>query len=696
MPDVIYKEVPVVELAPDALVFINGNDTIKDEEKNAYEIRNDITSITTSLNIDSVPGSASFTVSLPDHSIRRYGNKTYRAIEIMSEIEIYMKGRFEIKRKGGTFEYPYYPVFWGMIVSISEAYADGINTLSFTCSDILYWWKIVRTGTNVAIVATQEQASKARKQMEVDSADKKPFNQYTDPALQTSLYGNRYADYTIPSTLFAIAQTTTLDFTPLEIGMDHTTGTSTKNKLSTEFDEMQQQGKAFETKIRSTIIDYWRKRFDEIARNLRLFGFKGTVTTNAAGFKDYTFNFDEESWAEIRTGTLNAGGPELMETVTKSKLEIANELRDMIQFEFYMDVNGEIIFKPPFYNINIKDSLISRIDDVDIINFNFTQSESEVVTRVDVTAQISKVANIALDKYVRRGIAIDQFLAQRYGLRIQERKCPWLKTSEDCLQFAKSELDRINSKAKSGTLTIVGRPELRLGYPIYIVSRDSFYYVKSIEHSFDFGGQFTTNIGIINERTKMVDSKGNPIKNRLFRPVGKLVDDFNLIEGGTSINKDEYDNYVKEMVIQRLCHPNKEPIKKLERSVANDGIEQKIKHEGIVEGELIESADVKSNDRAITDLEGYELIGLFKYGRNLKFENNILTIVSKDQEKTKANKAVGIDINNEDIYFSPSNSAHTSITLDNQRTSMLMIQSDDIDSYAYRAQNLTPNAEKEK
>ncbi len=691
--EVIHKEVPVTELAPDALVFINGSDTVQDEDDKKYEIRNDITSITTSLNIDSVPGSATFSVSLPDHSIRRYGNKTYKAIDIMSEIEIYFKGRFEVTRKGGTYEYPYYPCFWGLIVSVSESYADGVNTLTFTCSDILYWWKIIRTGTNFAIVATKEEKENARKIVDVDSGDRNKNNTYKSQSIQTSVYGNRYADYTIPNALFTIAQTTVLDFMPFEQGLEHVTGETSKNDLSIDYDNISQQGKDYETKIRDTIIDYWAKRFDQIARRLRLYGFTAREQ-NLQGFAEYTFDFDEESWGEIRTGTLNQGSPALMETITKSKLELANELKDMIQFEFFMDVNGEIIFKPPFYNIDIRDNIVSRIEDVDIINWNFIQAESEIVTRMDVTGVISKSAsNDAIDKFARRGIAIDPFLAQRFGIRIQERKAHFLSNSEECLDYAKSELDRINARAQSGTIGIIGRPELRLGYPIYIVSRDAFYYVKSIDHSFDFGGQFTTNLGLVTERTRIRDKQGNPVANRLFRSVGELKDNAVLIEGETSINEDDNNNFVKEMIIQRLCHPNVQGLNGMTRPKYIDNLAS-VKISGAEAHETVQSDSPTDDDRALTDGDGYELIGLFKYGRNLVMEDNVLVKKDRDKESTKAKDALGVSIGNKKNYFSPNNSALSTITLDENSSSMLIIQSDDLKVISYRAQNLTPQEER--
>jgi len=55
----------------------------------------------------------------------------------------------------------------------------------------------------------------------------------------------------------------------------------------------------------------------------------------------------------------------------------------------------------------------------------------------------------------------------------------------------------------TGSVTIPGRPEMRLGYPIYMEHRDSFHYVRSINHSFDYGGSFTTTLSLQTERRKV-------------------------------------------------------------------------------------------------------------------------------------------------------------------------------------------------
>jgi hypothetical protein len=58
-----------------------------------------------------------------------------------------------------------------------------------------------------------------------------------------------------------------------------------------------------------------------------------------------------------------------------------------------------------------------------------------------------------------------------------------------------------------GSITIPGRPEVRLGLPVYVESRDCFYYVSNITHSFTFGSQFTTTLGLRGRRAKFASTE---------------------------------------------------------------------------------------------------------------------------------------------------------------------------------------------
>lgn len=69
-------------------------------------------------------------------------------------------------------------------------------------------------------------------------------------------------------------------------------------------------------------------------------------------------------------------------------------------------------------------------------------------------------------------------------------------------------LDRINSDRVQMTVTIPHRPELRLGFPVYISHLDQIWYVKGINHNIAFGSRATTSLSLTARRQKFLAPKG--------------------------------------------------------------------------------------------------------------------------------------------------------------------------------------------
>ena len=53
-----------------------------------------------------------------------------------------------------------------------------------------------------------------------------------------------------------------------------------------------------------------------------------------------------------------------------TKLEIATEIKTRSDYEFYQDVDGNFIFKPPFYNLNVKGIQPYTFLPTDIISYS--------------------------------------------------------------------------------------------------------------------------------------------------------------------------------------------------------------------------------------------------------------------------------------------------------------------------------------
>ena len=679
-----FRQADSDQIAPDVLIFINGDDKLVDTDGNTFDIRNDITSVNTSLDVESVPGTAGFTITLPDHIVQRFtAERTFketkrkfifRNLKLMSEVEIYFKGRFPKERDDGSLEYPYYPSFWGIITNIVENYNDGVNTIQVSCADILRWWQITNVTINPSAVANNDEYLNSIGLANSDKLDylngKTVIN---DQGERVSIYGNIYAGKNIPEIILSLARISLKDMTPF------------RNALDAQFGTTDKIGAELTREAVEDIINYWAKRFEKIGRNLRIFGFEQN--------DDGTLEIVENDFLKTMPFPLEAGAPPTLDSSIRSKLDIANEVKDFVNHEFFLDVNGEIIFKPPFYNMNVITNRNSVIRDLDIIGTAFNQSEAEVITRVDVTGTWTEAYNNGRE--VIKGIVIDQNLAKQFGLRVHLRDVRHLHTKEQCFNYAAGELCRLNALARQGTISIMGRPELRLGYPIYIPSQDAFYYVKGISHSFTFGGTFTTDLTLVAERRRKIDANGNPIENEIFRSVGEVTNATITEQGKSLIDEIENEtNFISRL--KDVCVPSKR--KEFEAVEANF-IDQYESLESTKQGDWKSLKGISLGDTfdpkieyKVTDGEGFELIPFFNHGLGLKFTddstiNERPETILQDETRTAAEKATNLTPQETRLTVNPNNVA---LTLNDSDSSMLNLFDNRSITKASKAQSLDP------
>jgi len=550
---------PVIMLAPDAVVMLNKNNTVPICHfcDAAADINNLITEIQISLNVNSVPGTASFTMSIPRHSANVFIDNGHSKIRTMSEVEIFIKGRFLSDKK----EPLYYRCFWGLTTSVGYSYSDGSHTLHIECADMLKWWEITENETHSSAQSILAQDGKNIKQ---------------------SAVANKYANHSPTEIIIALSKATMSQFSgPL-------------NTLITKADRFDLIKEDYKTSGKDT-ISYWKNRFSAIDASVRIFGIneaqaaktvtdiksgnfdtqqtgKSIETEPIANLKRVTnidnsgklpyYPLDDELFAAVLpfhtifTSTSNA-----METVKDNNLAIANMIKDKIGWEFYMDTTGEIVFKPPFYNMDSRSNYpISHINDIDIINWNVTENINEIYTRVDVTGSPYpgfESGSGGLNPY---NFYIDWNLAKTYGIKsAQPISRDYLFNDVMCYIYAVQHLSLLNSKRFSGTIEIAGRPEIRLGYPIYVQSMYTFFYVTGVSHSFTFGGTFTTQLTIEGARRvyvppsfAFVNDNGSS-KQTLLN--GSYTSGANIVTEG-SINGNFIDISIKEDKNNFMVYPN--------------------------------------------------------------------------------------------------------------------------------------------
>ena len=611
----------VIKLAPDALVYIGGSlqtSVLAPVDNKDYNLSFDdgISNINVQNNVDP-PGSstASIEVVAPIYGEKSkywvaFRNPENRIVRLpvfvpMMEVKIYFKGRFlvgDVPR--------YYPAFWGMITSVEENYNGGVYKINLRCVDIMHWWAYstinvhptpadnIISGGNLKLTAYKTIFEKAN-----------PFD-----IIQRLTETMGMMDFVSPTW---VAQLTPKDSI---------------------------YPSALFNRVALGIMSYWRVRFQNLGNLLKMYGIYGNPI-NAGGiqFREPDSTQDQrkdnsESLAATRPTNFRSYviNEDLLKNFTPffqytemgsfqaseymSKLDIATEVKTRVDFELFQDVNGNFMFKPPFYNIDVRNIQPYVIKPQDIINYSVGTDSEGIVTVVQLHTAFAE--NMYTTPYARgEGFHMDIELTKKYGVRFKEFTIQYVKDKDIARAMALGHLSMINSKTITGSVSMPGRPEMRLGYPIYMEHRDSFHYVKSINHAFDYGGSFTTTLSLEAERQRLYSfgdnnnpqeshGWGSPLRSKVYRFVENLIPTPDK-EDDTVPNS--ITDYTPDQVSELTALRNEGKIASMEQgryeiddiAKGADGLE-----------ELGEMA-VTDKSAPLTDKYGYRVFGSFPYGRNL-------------------------------------------------------------------------------
>jgi hypothetical protein len=483
---------PTVATAPDAIVHINGEAEIAGcpQCSRRFDLNRYITSIQTDLSVDSVPGSANISLSVPRHAIDDFYFDGTPVITTMMEVEIYAKGHFLVEGMP-----QYYPIFWGLVTEVQDNYSSGEHTVSIHCADILKWWELCKTNINAAVTAAAGDQGR-------------------------SLVGNVFAGSNAYDIIFTLASAS---FGDVLIG----TG-SIQNFIRDT------------TETNAALRDmalYWEKRFSKMRSNLVLYGTSGAAVRGDSLFQTYSkqpaahahiasaairaanggveggqmfYDPSDEKVVSMKTDYSNSGPGGLMQAEYQTKLELANAAKESVGFEFFMDVTGDIVFKPPFYNLDVlSNKPISWVQDIDVIDWDFSESESEVVTQIVMQGDFNSTVQAgAAQEILPFTTVTDYHLLRKYGWRTQNYNAEFMTDPVRLFYHGLDVLDRINARRYRGNVSIPLRPELRLGFPIYLAPKDQIWYVSGISHSIQFGGRATTTLTLTSRRTKFIAPRG--------------------------------------------------------------------------------------------------------------------------------------------------------------------------------------------
>lgn len=488
---------PTVVTSPDALVYINGETDILGcpSCRRRFDWNRYITSIQVDLNVESSPGSATINLTVPRHSVDDFYFDGNPLITPMMEVEIFAKGYYLLE---GIPQY--YPIFWGLVTEVTNNYSGGEHTFTINCSDILKWWELCMMNINPAFTGVVGQGGR-------------------------SIFGNVFFGMNPYDVIWTLAQ---------QSFGDVVVGTGSLTSLVNE------KNNNFKNTFRSAlgdIMQYWNSRFTKIRSNLMLYGTTGTavrgdqlqaayqnrkpqfgkpfasqIVRQANGNATAQMDFDptDPSVVAFRTQGSQAGQVNFWQSEYQTKLELATAAKEAIGFEFYMDVTGDIVFKPPFYNLDVlSNKPVSWIQDIDIINWDFADSEAEVVTQIQLQGSYTGNIDWGMPEEATPYTSVtDYHLLRKYGWRSRTFNSEFMASPQLMFYVGLDMLDRFNSKRFRGSVSIPLRPELRLGFPVYVAPLDQIWYVQGISHNISFGSRAETTLTLTAKRGKFIAPRG--------------------------------------------------------------------------------------------------------------------------------------------------------------------------------------------
>ena len=431
--------------------------------------------------------------------------------------------------------YPYYHVFHGVVSNVSMVYDAGVQTFTVTCVSMLQLWQYLPVSINASIFGDRPENSKNHSSMMGHNfTGKHPY------AIMYSLYEDIAGAGAGVS--WALSQQTNVDAKFAGDSLYSSFQKYWERRFNTSQIKLRMHGAtgALLNQFRANLLgrktssdditDSLKKRFNAVegtpnnaqGKSLGMNSFNRKVMTSLVSAKvgpkakstqakgDFDLNMAELMAFTTKIGQI--GQFQLFESTYETKMNIAQEVCKVTGFEFYQDVDGDYVFKPPFYNLDTSDAKVYRIEDIDIISLNVEEKEPQGTYIVAKGNFFQNTEDHGVEnEFGVAGTYIDYRLVAQFGWRLLTFESSYLTDKNSVFFMAINYMDLQNAHTHTASLSIPLRPEIRPGYPIYIVSLDCYYYVSSMAHSFSMGGRCTTSLTLTAKRAKFF-APGDPRK----------------------------------------------------------------------------------------------------------------------------------------------------------------------------------------
>lgn len=418
--------------------------------------------------------------------------------------------------------YPYYHVFHGVVTQVDHSWSGGMSNITMNCGSMLHFWSYHKMSSQASLFGAR------------------PVNSN----LHVSHYGHNFTGMHPYAIMYNLHHSTVGAAGAVGWAISQKTNVASKSEVNRE-------------SLFSLNIRYWEQRFGKDTIKLRLYGASGELfnsvqaaylatsssseltsdirnrfiratesknTTdvmsraNKTGLKAEALVVADKSKPSTSNNTgldiniieMKAFVEDLgqianynfFESAYESKLDIAQRVCEVTGFEFFQDVDGDFVFKPPLYNLDTSSSRIYRIEDIDIISISFSEKEPEATYAVGKNTLFNNMETGINNEWGHQGTYIDYRLVAQFGWRPLNFETTYLNDPKSLFFAAVNRMTLMNAAINSASISIPLRPELRPGYPIYVKTLDCFFYCNSFSHSFSVGGQCTTSLQLTAKRAK--------------------------------------------------------------------------------------------------------------------------------------------------------------------------------------------------
>lgn len=536
------RDQTLVRYTPDCLVYINGYLHIPGCRacNGSIDFQKYITQVTVDPSINSV-ANASVSLSIPAHASEAFTGDGNYLLRTGLFVTIYMRGYFPMSGVAGKGEqegssvadfdaskvpvYPYYQVFRGVVTEVSHEYNGGMYSVSMSCSDFLHFWSNLKVATNGALFGPRPDNSNVQVYLKGHRfTGASPYSiiyslfrigfgsaggvEFT-MGRKTNIASVSDATGTTLSKMAGLNQERLFNSRNVNLrmyGMDGTLYNAFTQAYLGAFQD-EEQKKVSASALATANAGFDKTPFestDSMKVNSRALGFNPLSTIAAVGTPtDQPATVNVLQMQAFVQDIQAQGQVNQFETDYMTKLEIAQAVCEVTGFEFYQDVDGDVVFKPAFYNMDTRQDPVYVIKDRDLISLSESDSEPEATYIKGTGSHFKNVSGTGLEGWL--GVAAmyaDYRLIADFGWREATFETAYLSDARAIYISAINRLDIVNAGRRSASITIPMRPELRPGYPVYIESIGAYYYVEALNHSFQFGGQCTTQITGTAKRAK--------------------------------------------------------------------------------------------------------------------------------------------------------------------------------------------------